>query len=256
MLNPGPPPENITVGAGPPLPQMKTSSRLVLHCNILNTYSFSRAGHNGPHFCSQVSVKRSSCFQCWNAELSTLFVCVWLMKLRFTCTAETCTRATETQEKNGSNAVSYGCPLRLGTVTACAVLTQKNKLQKKEKSQSKDQDRDRILPTDQSPMPTEGCCGAPSQTESGAGKSKKKAKRMGSERWPRFIGCGRLGTASQRSGGAQCYRFNECKRGRRGLPLMLSSALEDARNRGSASHGGPGSGRGTCPGERRQEPFV
>lgn len=42
MLNPGPPPENITVGAGPPLPQMKTSSRLVLHCNILNTYSFSR----------------------------------------------------------------------------------------------------------------------------------------------------------------------------------------------------------------------
>lgn len=88
------------------------------------------------------------------------------------------------------------------------------------------------------------------------GKSKKKAKRMGSERWPRFIGCGRLGTASQRSGGAQCYRFNECKRGRRGLPLMLSSALEDARNRGSASHSGPGSGRGTCPGERRQEPFV
>lgn len=99
MLNPGPPPENITVGAGPPLPQMKTSSRLVLHCNILNTYCFSRAGHNGPHFCSQVSVKRSSCFQCWNAELSTLFVCVWLMKLRFTCTAETCTRATETQTK-------------------------------------------------------------------------------------------------------------------------------------------------------------
>lgn len=73
MLNPGPPPENITVGAGPPLPQMKTSSRLVLHCNTLNTYCFSRAGHNGPHFCSQVSVKRSSCFQCWNAELSTLF---------------------------------------------------------------------------------------------------------------------------------------------------------------------------------------
>lgn len=101
------------------------------------------------------------------------------MKLRFTCTAETCTRATETQKKTGSNAVSYGCPLRLGTVTACAVLTQKNKLQKKEKSQSKDQDRDRILPTDQSPVPTEGCCGAPSQTESGAGKKQEESKADG-----------------------------------------------------------------------------
>lgn len=37
---------------------------------------------------------------------------------------------------------------------------------------------------------------------------------------------------------------------------MLSSASEDAKNRGSTSHGGPGSGRGTCPGEKRQEPFV
>lgn len=87
-------------------------------------------------------------------------------------------------------------------------------------------------------------------------EKQKKAKRMGSKRWPWFIGCSRPGAAYQCSGGAQCYRFNECKRGRRGLPLMLSSASEDAKNRGSTSHGGPGSGRGTCPGERRQEPFV
>lgn len=88
------------------------------------------------------------------------------------------------------------------------------------------------------------------------GERQKKAKRMGSERWPRFIGCSRPGAASQRSGGAQCYPFNECKRGRRGLPLMLSSASEDARNRSSTSRGGAGSGRGSSPGERRQEPFV
>lgn len=70
-------------------------------------------------------------------------------------------------------------------------------------------------------------------------ENQKKAKQMGSERWPQFIGRGRLGAASQRSGGAWCYRFNECKRGRRGLPLMLSSTSEDARNWGSTSHCGP-----------------
>ncbi|KAK5893615.1 hypothetical protein CgunFtcFv8_006472 [Champsocephalus gunnari] len=31
-----------------------------------------------------------------------------------------------------------------------------------------------MLPTDPSPVPTEGCCGAPSQTESGAGRGRRK----------------------------------------------------------------------------------
>lgn len=46
--------------------------------------------------------------------------------------------------------------------------------EKKKKNLSKDQDRGAILPIDQSPVPTEGCCGAPSQTESGPGTSRRK----------------------------------------------------------------------------------
>lgn len=42
-----------------------------------------------------------------------------------------------------------------------------------------------------------------------------------------------------------------------GLPSTFSGASEDARDWGSSiSHDGPGSGRGSCPGEQRQDPFV
>lgn len=33
------------------------------------------------------------------------------------------------------------------------------------------------MPTDQSPLPTEGCCGAPSQTERGTGRSRRKQSK-------------------------------------------------------------------------------
>lgn len=105
-------------------------------------------------------------------------------------------------------------------------------------------------------MPTEGCCGAPSQTESGAGKSRRKQSKWAVRGGPGLSAAAGLAQPPSALGEPSATVFNECKRGRRGLPLMLSSALEDARNRGSTSHGRPGSGRGTCPGERRQEPFV
>lgn len=48
---------------------------------------------------------------------------------------------------------------------------------KKEKNQGSSKDQNRILPTDQSAVPTEGCCGAPCQTESGTGKIRRKQSK-------------------------------------------------------------------------------
>lgn len=128
---------------------------------------------------------------------------------------------------------------------------------KNNKLQRKPEYKDQILPTDQSPEPGKGCRGAPSQTASGTGKSRRKQNEWAARGGLGFIGGDRLASASPNALRGECD-LNECKaRMGGGFPSTFSGASEDARGWGSSiSHDGPGSGRGSCPGEQRQDPFV
>lgn len=98
---------------------------------------------------------------------------------------------------------------------------------------------------------------------SGTGKSRRKQNEWAARGGPGFIGGDRLASASPnalRGEGDlnECKaRMGECVCRGGGLPSTFSGASEDARDWGSSiSHDGPGSGRGSCPGEQRQDPFV
>lgn len=175
----------------------------------------------------------------------------------FTCTVEACTKATETH-KPGSNAVSYGCPLRLGTVTTCAVLTQKTNYKEKKQKTARVKTKTETESCQQTRVqcPQRGAVGRHLRQRAAQGKAEESKANGQWEVAPGLSAAAGLARLPKALGEPSATVFNECKRGRRGLPLTLSSATEDARNRGSINHGGPGSGRGTCPGERRQEPFV
>lgn len=84
----------------------------------------------------------------------------------------------------------------------------------------------------------------------------KKAERMGTERWPRVY---LPRQAWQRSpalrGGPGTTVLMNVKGG--GTSVNAQQCSEKMPERGAPqNHGEPGSGSGTCPGERRQEPFV
>lgn len=80
----------------------------------------------------------------------------------------------------GSKAASYGCPLRLGTVTAGAVLTQKTNFKDKKRPRQRPNPANRPEPGAHRGV----LWGAISDRE-WHGDKRKKAKRMGSARWPR-----------------------------------------------------------------------
>lgn len=96
------------------------------------------------------------------------------MKLCFTCTIQTCTRATETHTKNGSNAVSYGCPLRLGTVTTCAVLTQKTNYKRKKKARVKTETETESCQQTRAQCPQRGAVGRHLRQRAAQGKARRK----------------------------------------------------------------------------------
>lgn len=122
-------------------------------------------------FCPSVEMQQ------WNDKVCTLSASVvWSCAQNFTCTVGAYSRAAETH-RHGSNAVSYGCPLKLGTVTTCAVLTQeKQTTKKKEKARVKTKTETESCQQTKAQCPQRGAVGRHLR--------QKKAQRMGSERWP------------------------------------------------------------------------
>lgn len=108
----------------------------------------------------------------------------------------------------------------------------------------------RVLPTDRSPAPTEGGWGGAISDSA----RQKKAERMGTEKWPRvYLPRQAWRRSLPLRGGARHGRFNECKRGG-GTSVNAQQSSERMPGTGALQkHGGPGSGSGTCPGERRQD---
>lgn len=165
-------------------------------------------------------------------------------------------KATEKHNKRGLNAASYTCPLKLGTVSTVHCFNSHDKQQRGEEKKGQSKDHDRILPTDQSSVPTEGCCGAPCQTESGAGKIRRKQSKWAVRGGPSLSAAAGLAQPPNALGEPGATVLMNVNEDGGDFRRCLAALRKMPGTRAPQATADPGSGHGTCPGERRQEPFV
>lgn len=142
------------------------------------------------------------------SNLSKLFASFFLMKLCsvLVCisTAEACTKSSETQKNNRFKCSFIHLPFKTwNTDNLHCFNLKKNKVQRKKARVKTKKNPAKRPELDAHRGVLWGIIWDGERHR----ERQKKAKRMGSERWPRFIGCSRLGAASRCSGGSPVLPF-------------------------------------------------